>query len=132
MWFWDKVTVLGTKSVRTCANGPYITYVRDRQEADEENRDRRTDSFGQDDCITLEERLLYEIVYFLETGLHLDKERITLCVGSRYSDGTVPGVVWSAGNQTVDVYWYNVGDHNPSLAVRSAVSLEPFASNPSG
>jgi hypothetical protein len=41
--------------------------------------------------------------------------------GSRYSDGNVPNVNWNASNQTVNVNWYNVNDHNPNLAVRSEV-----------
>ena len=131
VWFWDKQRVLGTTSVRTCKDGSYAVLVRDVQEADEENRDRRADSFDQENCITLEERLLYEIVYFLETGQHLDKNCITLCGGSRCSDGSVPRVHWFASFRTVDVHWCLVRARDPTLAVRSAVPLEPFALNPS-
>lgn len=131
MWFWDKPKVLGATSVRICKDGPYAVLVRDVQEVDEQNRDRRTDSFDQKDCITLEERLLFEIVYFLETGRHLDEHSWTLCGGSRYSGGRVPGVGWDFGGRSVSVGWCDAGSHTPDLAVRSAVTLEPFASNPS-
>jgi len=39
--------------------------------------------------ITLEERLLFELKYFIETGRHLDLGSVTLCTGSHESDGKV-------------------------------------------
>jgi hypothetical protein len=123
MWFWNKEEVLGVTSIRSCKKGPYVVWMRDCREAGECNRDKRSSDFEQKNCVTLQERLLFEIVYFLETGKHLDVESVTLCGGSRYSDGNVPGVYWFSGTQTVDVYWYDVGDHDPRCAVRSAVSF---------
>ncbi|MDE1970460.1 MAG: hypothetical protein KGI50_02665 [Patescibacteria group bacterium] len=42
--------------------------------------------------LTLEERLLLELWHFLNTAEHYDTERIQLCLGSRYEDGSVPSV----------------------------------------
>jgi hypothetical protein len=78
--------------------------------------------------ITLRERLLMEIIYFKETGNHLDIKGVTLCSGSRYSAGSVPGVYWHSDG--VYVYWYNLDNAGQSYGLRSAVSLNSFNSNP--
>ena len=78
--------------------------------------------------ITLLERLLLELGYFLATGVHLDVENITLCSGSRYSDDDVPLVFWHADNRELYVYWYNPWNSNPDLRTRAAVSLPAQAS----
>lgn len=44
--------------------------------------------------ITLQERLLFELKYYLETGKHLDTGQITYCAGSRVYDGQIPSTVW--------------------------------------
>ncbi len=123
LWLYNEAEMKGITSIRTCKDGAYAVWVRDGQEADTENLDRRSDSFDQVDCVTLQERLFHEIVYFVETGNHLDVSRFTLCAGSRYSDGDVPHVLWSVGLQAVRVYWYCASAHDPDFAVRSAVSL---------
>src|SRR3990167_5339132 len=55
--------------------------------------------------ITLRERLLMEILYFKETGNHLDIKGWTICSGSRGSDGGVPDVYWGSAYQRGNVYW---------------------------
>ncbi|MES2930737.1 MAG: hypothetical protein V4665_03055 [Patescibacteria group bacterium] len=52
--------------------------------------------------MTLCERLLYEAVFYKETGVHPDLQTVTLCSGSRHSLGYVPCVR----------FWGNV--HNSS------------------
>ena len=45
--------------------------------------------------ITLRERLLMEIKYFRETGLHLDiNGSVTICSGSLFHSGAVPGIFY--------------------------------------
>lgn len=76
------------RSERTTDNGAYAVWVLNCRDAVEQ------------DCspgITLPERLLLEIVYFLETGGHLDIETETLCGGSRFIGGDIPTVYWSGG-----------------------------------
>jgi hypothetical protein len=58
--------------------------------------------------MTLAERLVYELKYFAETGQHLDVQHVTLCSGSRCSDGRVPGVCWHKGVVSV---WTESGYH---------------------
>ncbi len=80
-------------------NGAYAIWVRDRVEADEENKNLSANRLkGQNhQCITLLERMLYELKYWDETGQHLDIQNWTLCTGSRFSDGGVPVAGWSDG-----------------------------------
>ncbi len=55
--------------------------------------------------ITLLERLIYELLYFSETGGHLDITNWTICSGSRYSDGNVPYVNWDGKSREFFVAW---------------------------
>lgn len=102
----------------------YAIWVRDRVEADEENK-----NLSADDCTakgikgeTLLERLLHELIYFTETGKHLDIKNWTLCSGSRHSDGGVPGVDWSSGGAVLRVCWRDPVLRHGSLRARAAVS----------
>lgn len=108
------------KSVRTSQDGHYAVWVRDRVEADEENKNLSADDLKErgTDEITLEERIVYELKFFKETGEHLDKSNWTLCPGSRDSNGVVPDASWRGGFR---VYWYYC--HCGDLRSRSVVSL---------
>jgi hypothetical protein len=104
------------------SNQSYMVFVSDKVEADpdlaciwasrlkERNRN----------CITLMERLIYELKYFDETGEHLDVENITLCAGSRYFDGSVPAVRWH-GDQ-LRVSYESDGVSGGCLRARKVVS----------
>ena len=72
--------------------------------------------------MTLLERLILEVKYFTETGKHLDVKGVTLCTGSRNSDGNVPYVDWFSDASEVCVGWYDVDDSGPMVGLRSAVS----------
>jgi len=119
---------------RDPARGPYRIRFRARVEADEENK-----SLSADDCDkqgiqgpTLPERLLLGLAHFIATedqgddldARHLDRDKVTLCAGSRGSDGDVPGVSWNRGNRKIYVYWYGPMDRDAFLRARSAVSLK--------
>lgn len=73
--------------------------------------------------ITLLERLLLELGYFLATGKHLDVNNWTLCTGSRDRDGYVPGAGWHSDSRRVCVVWYDPGDASSALRSRSVVSV---------
>ena len=104
--------------------GTYAVWVRENREADEDTRGRSAKDLEREgvNCLTLEERLLYEAIYFSETGKHLDVSNWTLCAGSRYRDGNVPSVNWSAEYGKVYVCWWSAGDRRGSLGARLAVS----------
>ena len=114
----DDITI----SDRTSADGSYALWVRDRVEADEElsncsaNELRARQVHG----ITIEERLLYELKYFVETGKHLDLSSTTLCSGSHHSWGGVPYVRWHYGKLNVD--WREANDSAADLRCRDTAS----------
>lgn len=109
------------ESVRK-ADKTYAIWVRDRIEADKENKNKSVNDCDKKGIkgITLEERLLLELFYNWRTGKHLDIDNTTLCSGSRNPHGRVPSVDWSDGKLRVD-------DYSPAYAyeylhVRAAVS----------
>ena len=102
----------------------YAIWVRVGVEPDEKYLGKSTNQADPDMKIgmTLLERMLLEIIYFDETGKHLDVVGWTLCTGSRDSGGGVPAVGGRSGGEEVRVYW---GDPDGSAArngLRSAVS----------
>ena len=107
---------------RTADNAPYAVWVRDRQEADEELKNKSADDLAEEGIkgITLTERLLLELKFHKETGTHMDIRNWTLCSGSRYSDGDVPCVHWS--DSKLLVYWSCSNNRFSDLRSR-AVSL---------
>lgn len=112
------------KSNRTSQNGHYAIWVRDRVEADEENKNLSADDLKKRNSteITFEERMLYELKFFKETGKHLDEKNTTLCTGSCHSGGDVPSIRWGADGHEVYVCWYSPGGRGGGLRSRSVVS----------
>jgi len=98
-------------------------------EADDEHKDKSADDLEKEGIvgITLRERLLLELNYYSFTGKHLDIQNITLCTGSRDSDGRVPIVHWHVDK--LQVRWYGSDFAHDRLRVREAVS-NPFDSLP--
>ena len=109
------------KSVRTTEK-TYAIWLRDRVEADEENKNRSANDCAKEHIngITLDERLLLELWYHWKTGKHLDIQNVTLCSGSRDPDGGVPYVDWS--DDWLDVGYCGPDDSNARLRARAAVS----------
>lgn len=109
---------------RTAKNGAYAIWVRDRVEADEELKNLSANQLKERGIpgITLEERLIYELKYFRETGKHLDIDNVTLCSGSRYDDGDVPSVSFSRDDRKVYVHWAPPDGRDGRLRSRKTVS----------
>ncbi len=105
-------------------DGSYIVNFRRTVEADEENANKSANMLKAENHkgITLLERLLLGLGYFLTTGQHLDVKNSTLCTGSRNSNGRVPRVGFSAGGGKVYVYCYDPGHTYSGLRSRSVVS----------
>ena len=110
--------------VRTTANGPYVTWYRDRVEADEELKKLSANDLVErgTNCITEPERIALEGWFEEKTGGHLDIKNVTLSVGSRGSDGGVPTASWSADGGFC-VFGYGVDYRRAGLRAREAVSL---------
>ena len=104
----------------------YAVWIRDgRIEADEELKSLSANDLAKKKIagITLLERLLYELFYFWKTKKHLDIDNnITLCSGSRRSDGSVPHVGWHAGSRRVYVRWGRPSYSYSGLRARAVVS----------
>ncbi|MEK7579832.1 MAG: hypothetical protein AAB469_01410 [Patescibacteria group bacterium] len=110
------------RKYRRSDNETYAVWVRDREEADQELKNRSANDLAvaKISGITLEARELYELKYFKETGKHLDRYNWTLCAGSRSVDGRVLRSGWNDGRFFLG--WYDpVGAHGV-LRSREAVS----------
>lgn len=71
----------------------HVVLVRDQVEADEGHKNKSANDIKQTNIpvITLRQRIVLEARYFFETNQHLDLVNLTLCAGSLYADGFVPG-----------------------------------------
>lgn len=109
---------------RDPSKGPYRVRFKKTFEADEDLAEKSADDLAAAgiDGITLVERLLLELGYFLATGNHLDVENVTLCSGSRSSGGHVPSVDWHAYDRRLCVDWDIRGRRLSSLRARAVVS----------
>ena len=105
-------------------NGTYAIWVRDTVEADQRFSDLSANDLktAEHVGITVLERLIYELKYFKETGKHLDIDNVTLCSGSRFSDGSVPNVFWGSSDSAMLVDWYSPDGRSSSLRSREVVS----------
>lgn len=112
-----------TENVRTSSKN-YTVRVRELQEADEDFKNLSANELKKQgkNCLTLLERLVYELKYWSETDQHLDINNWTLCAGSRGPDGYVPSVSWNDGDRKLQVYWYNPDYALGFLRARQAVS----------
>lgn len=100
----------------------YAIWVRDRREADKELKNLSAQALEKQGVkgITLLERLLLELVHWDEIEPHLDIRNVTLCAGSRRSDGCVPRVGWDGVK--LEVGWSSPDDARPDLRARAIVS----------
>ncbi|MEK9158133.1 MAG: hypothetical protein AAB638_03060 [Patescibacteria group bacterium] len=112
------------KEARTTTNGPYVIWLRDRVEADEELRSLSADDLVQrcTNCITEAERIALEGWFHWKTGGHLDIKNVTLSAGSRWLDGSVPVSNWIA-NSEFCVGGCRVDGRFDSFRAREVVSL---------
>ena len=101
----------------------YAVWVQIGAEPDQEYLGKSTREADPDMKIgiTVLERIIFELKYFLETGNHLDVKGVTFCSGSRDSVGDVPSAVWSGDEFRVS--WYYLGSSYSDCGIRSAVSL---------
>ncbi len=109
-----------TKNDRDPASGSYHVRVKAEVEAKElagkSANDLSNDKIGG---TTLLESLLLWLAYYLATKKHLDAKQITLCSGSRDSDGDVPFVDWYPGRRLVYVSWCDAGHRDGRLSARA-------------
>ncbi len=106
-------------------NQHYAIWVKDNPAADKENGNVSYNQIKKrgGTYITLVERMLFEMKYFLETGEHMDtQETYTMCAGSRNSDGDVPYVYWDRGSSGMYVGTYSPDNSDSWMRARAVVS----------
>ncbi|MCX5854486.1 MAG: hypothetical protein NTZ24_07945 [Deltaproteobacteria bacterium] len=99
----DNLVVMNDRDPR---KGSYVTWFRDRVEADEELSNLSGIELDKMKIpgITLLEREVMEYDYFNRTNGHLDVENMTICSGSRYLCGDLPRVRWDG--EKFFVHWF--------------------------
>jgi hypothetical protein len=104
--------------------GAYCTWVKAFVEADPDLANVSAETIAKRglSTLTLLERLILELKYFDETKQHLDIKNWTLCAGSRYADGDVPGVRWFPADRKLSVDWTPPRNADSNLRARAAVS----------
>lgn len=124
--YYDDLEANIVRNDRSPANGSYLVGFRRTIEADEENRDLSANKLAERQHIgtTCLERLILGYGYHLTTGQHLDVKCATLCPGSRYSDGDVPGVYYNPDSDEVCVGRYGPGSHS-DVGLRSRAAVPP-------
>jgi hypothetical protein len=122
----DDLDSVITTNDRSPRDRPYGVWIRDRQEADEELAGKSAKVLASEEIgsITLLERLVAGTDYLFDSRhmCHMDNENITLCAGSRNSDGSVPYVYWSSDFRKVCVLYYFPSFSFPRLRARAVVS----------
>lgn len=124
-WRWtDDLDAAIVHNDRHPKNGAYFIRVRNRIEADKElkNLSAKVLWDRQIPGITHMEREVLEQAVWLVSGKHLDIENVTLCHGSRYSFGGVPGVGWVSDYDWLQVDRCHPGFAHGCLRGRSVVS----------
>ncbi len=112
------------RDLERATDSAYAVWIRDRVEADEENKNLSADEIEEMGMATqaLREHLLQELEYFKKTGAHLDRQKVTLCAGSRNGADFVPIVFWHTDNGNLSVVWYCSDDAVDFLRARQVVS----------
>lgn len=111
------------KSVRTTDN-TYAVWVRDRIEADKENKNKSVNDCDKEGIkgITLEEMLLLILFRHWLTGKNLDVENITLCAGSRDFNGKVPDISMRNNDGDLNIEYSSLGSASDVMRVRATIS----------
>lgn len=124
--YYDNLQKSITVNDRDCnRDGSYGRSFLATQEADPENANKSANDLARSNQkgITVMERLLLGLIYFLMTGEHLDVINWTICCGSRDADGNVPLVYFLPDYGKVELNWFSPDYRGVFLRSRSAVSL---------
>lgn len=109
---------------RDTVEGPYKITFRANAEADADVANHSALDLSKAKSvypITLFERLLLELAYFLGTGEHLDRASVTLCAGSRDVKGRVPRVSFIPDCHVLKIDLSSPEDRHASLRARLAI-----------
>jgi len=112
------------KDVNNIVGKDYVVIFNKNVEADENLKNLSANKLAEMNIIgiTLKQRLLLEVLYVDQTKKHLDINNITLCSGSRASEGDVPFVSWDSDYSKLCVDWSSIYDPDGPLRSRAVVS----------
>ncbi len=115
--------VLDCSFGREILRNSYIVRVHPNIEADGDLKNLSADDIAtrKINTLTLKERFLLGRFLYWKEKIILDREMVTLCAGSRYSDGYVPSVCWYVGR--LEVHWDSSDSRYDHLRARRAVSV---------
>lgn len=121
---WKYADNLGTVISDRKTTHDYAIWIRDLVNADEETSNSSANDLARRGAkgITLEERLVYELKFFKETGSHLDTVGWMFCAGSRYQNGSVPCVGWGNVLGGMIVNWCSPAGKADGLRTRVVIS----------
>ena len=124
--YYDDLDKAISKNIRDTSSH-YTIWVPDEVEPEQKFLGKSTRESDPDMKIgvTLLERIIFEIIYFTETGKHLDVKGLTFCSGSRDSVGDVP-VAGLGGDGSFEVGYDDLDYSDSGCGIRSAVS-EPIS-----
>lgn len=125
--WWQYANDLNVSVVSHIRGGTYAIWVPDTRDAefgwDEESKRNLSSQNVWDKNltpVTLPERLVDGDTYLVKRKEHLDREKVTVCAGSRDADGDVPSVdLFSDGR--VDVSCWSPGNAGGKLRFRLAI-----------
>jgi hypothetical protein len=115
------------KNERDPKNGTYAVWFRDSVEPDKKLMGSSVEDIGLlikktgSKTITLLERMLFELMYYEETGNHLDIKNWTVCSGSSYLDGDMPIASWCVDEFVISHDFPGLLSEEPNLGSREAV-----------
>jgi len=109
-----------TKNDREAKDKPYAIWVKDGLETEKDYRNMSSETIAKKNILgeTLLERLIHGFEYYDKTKKHLDYKDITLCSGSRDSDGSVLHVCFDPSHDEVSVSWCSTDYSGDDLGVR--------------
>ncbi|MFA6428361.1 MAG: hypothetical protein WCW02_02345 [Candidatus Buchananbacteria bacterium] len=101
----------------------YAIWVRDSQEPDKELTGLSSEQIKDQKLATetFEERLLHGLKYLKETGQNLDVNTITLCNGSQFKSGVVPGIYYNNINGGTYINSYVARNRGILLGARAVI-----------
>jgi hypothetical protein len=105
--YYDDLDKAVVKNDREAKDEPYAIWVRDGLEPEKEYINMSADDLSKKNICgeILLERLIHGLEYWDKAKKYLDYKGITLCSGSRRSDGSVPNVCFSPNDDQVNINW---------------------------
>ncbi|MCD5381159.1 MAG: hypothetical protein LR008_01125 [Candidatus Pacebacteria bacterium] len=103
----EEINDIGSSHIRedrSSRDGSYAVLTRNRTDSGDQYGVYKN-GMNNISSITLLEHMIYTLVYYRETGFHLDTKTPTTCFGSCTPSGIVPSLFWNADRNLLDIKW---------------------------